>query len=110
MKINLSPTRRDDTLQISRVGSALNINGELFDFSRMVDGDTLPATAIASEWFMGQVDNIGGELELTLFLPLPANFSHEQAFPQPLLHVPDGPVILPQPTPTPVPDIQEVEA
>lgn len=99
MQINLSPQRRDDTLQLIRNGSALSINGEVFDFSQMAAGDTLPASAISSEWFLGQVDNVGGELEITLILPLPANYSQQQAFPEPLFNVPNGPVALPQPMP-----------
>ncbi|WP_095058014.1 hypothetical protein [Pseudomonas sp. Irchel s3f7] len=104
MKINLSPLspqRRDDTLEVSRVGATLIINGEIFDFSRMADGDTLPFGAITSEWFAGPVDKVDGELELTLFLPLPANFSPEQAFPVPLENVPNGPVVFPGPLPDP---------
>jgi hypothetical protein len=97
MKINLSPQRRDDTLELSRSGAVLTINGEAFDFSQMAAGDTLPASAISSSWFAGEVNNIAGELELTLLLPLPVNFSPEQAFPEPLLNVGDGPVALPQP-------------
>lgn len=104
MKINLSPQRRDDTLDVSCAGAVLTINGEAFDFSPMADGDTLPASAINSEWFVSQVDNIGGELELTLILPLPANYSPEQAFPEPLLITTDGTVALPQPLPIPEPE------
>lgn len=103
MKINLSPQRRDDTLDISRAGAVLILNGEAFDFSPMVAGDTLPYGAVNSPWIVGPVDNIDGRLELTLILPLPAHFSPEQAFPEPLLNVPDGPVVLPQPLPTPAP-------
>lgn len=99
MRIKLSPQRRDDTLQVVRSGNVLVINGEPFDFSQMAEGDTLPASAIASNWFFDKVDNVGGELELTLILPLPANFSPEQAFPVPLEYVPNGPVAFPQPSP-----------
>lgn len=99
MKINISPQRRDDTLRVSRAGAILIVNGESFDFSRMNDGDTLPASAIKCEWFVNQVDNVGGELELTLLLPLPQNYSPAQAFPVPLLDVPDGEVLFPEPLP-----------
>ena len=99
MRIKLSPTRRDDTLSVVRTGNILTLNGVTFDFSQMNDGDTLPRSAIQSEWFAGDVDNVSGELTLTLLLPLPANFSQEQAFPVDLTNVPDGPVILPQPLP-----------
>ena len=99
MIIKLSPQRRDDTLSVVRSGSILIVNGEEFNFSRMRDGDTLPAGAIQSIWFFGQVDNIGGELSLTLILPLPSNYSPEQAFPVDLVNVPDGPVVFPAPLP-----------
>lgn len=111
MRIKLSPQRREDTLNVSRAGSALTINGEVFDFSRMADGDSLPASAISSPWFIGQVDCAGGELELTLILPLPANYSPEQAFPADLIGVPDGPVIFPGPLPEalPEPTLESIE-
>lgn len=99
MKIFLTPQRRDDTLEVVRSGSTLVLNGEAFDFSPMGEGDTLPATAIASDWFFNTVENVGGEIELTLIFPLPSNFSPEQAFPVPLVDVPDGPVIFPAPLP-----------
>lgn len=101
MRIKLSPQRRDDTLEVVRSGSTLTINGEVFDFSRMVDGDTLPLSAITSEWFAGAVDKEGGELTLTLVLPNPWNFSPEQAYPATLENVPDGAVIFPGPLPEP---------
>lgn len=111
MKINLSPQRRDDSLEVVRAGAALIINGISFDFSQMNDGDTLPAAAITSQWFVGQVDNVGGELELTLILPLPENYSQAQAFPEPITVTGDGPVALPQPLEIPAPEItQEPEA
>lgn len=99
MKINLSPQRRDDTLSMSRAGAVLTVNGEAFDFSAMSAGDTLPLGAVKSSWFVGPVENVDGELEMTIILPLPFNYSPEQAFPQPLIDVPDGPVLLPQPLP-----------
>lgn len=99
MKINLSPQRRDDALSVSVFGAELSINGEVFDFSQMADGDTLPAGAINCEWFFGDVHKSAGEIELTLILPLPANFSPAQAFPEALIVTSDGPVALPQPLP-----------
>lgn len=106
MKINLSPQRRDDTLELSVAGAVLTVNGEPFDFSQMADGDTLPASAITSEWFMGDVHKSDGELELTLILPLPANYSPAQAFPVPLVITADGPVALPQPLLIPEPAVE----
>lgn len=86
-------------MSVTKIGRSLALNGELFDFSQMIDGDTLPKAAIDSIWFDSDVSMIGGELELTLLMPIPANYSQEQAFPVPLLIVADGPVALPQPLP-----------
>ncbi|MFJ2710846.1 hypothetical protein ACIOZM_08130 [Pseudomonas sp. NPDC087346] len=99
MRIKLSPQRRDDTLQVVRSGKVLVINSEPFDFSQMADGDYLPVSAISSPWFAGAVENVEGELILTLLLPLPDNFSPEQAFPADLVDIPDGAVAFPKPLP-----------
>lgn len=107
MIIKLSPVRRDETLSVIKNGNTLEVNGELFDFSQMVDGDTLPVEAITSSWFSGQVDNVSGDLTLTMILPNPWNFSPEQAFPVDLIDVPDGPVQFPMPLPEPLPPLPE---
>ncbi len=99
MRIKLTPSRRDDALVVVRSGNILMVNGEAFDFSPMGDGGTLPRSAIQSEWFPGDVDRADGELSLTLLLPIPSNYSPEQAFPADLVNVPDGPVIFPAPLP-----------
>lgn len=97
MKIKLYPVSRDESLELFKLGDTLTVNGESFDFSPMADGDTLPAAAINSEWFVGAVDRVDGELELTVILPIQANYSPEQAFPADLVGVPDGRVSLPLP-------------
>jgi hypothetical protein len=99
MIINLSPVRSDEELAVVKQGDILIINGEAFDFSPMADGDTLPMDAIASPWFAGPVDRVGSELQFTLLLPLPVNYSPEQAYPAALKDVPDGEIRLPQPLP-----------
>ena len=101
MRIKLSPQRRDDSLYVEKEGERLIVNGEVFDFAAIKTGDTLPVLAIKSEWFAGDVEKEGGELSVTLLLPLPLNFSPEQAFPVDLVDVPDGVVVFPQPLPVP---------
>ncbi len=103
MKIILSPQRRDDTLKIRKRGPTLFINDEAFSFAKMKDGDTLPVSAIDSKWFAAPVEKVDGELIITLILPNPWNYSQEQAFPVPIVDVPDGVVALPQPLPDNVP-------
>lgn len=97
MRIKLSPQRRDDALEVSKSGKSLTINGEIFDFSPINEGDTLPREAIDSIWFAGDVVMEDGEITLTVLLPLPVNYSQEQAFPVDLIDVPDGVVPLPLP-------------
>jgi hypothetical protein len=99
MLIKLLPQRRDDTLQVIKAGNVLTINGEVFDLRPMSEGSTLPRTAILSEWFPGDITMQDGEITLTLLLPLPANYSPDQAFPANLTNVPDGAVVLPSPLP-----------
>jgi hypothetical protein len=100
MIIKLVPQIRNDTLQVTKVGNTLVVNGEIFDFSLMTEGATLPRSAIRAEWFVGDVDMEQGELVLTMLLPIPWNYSPEQALPSDLVDVPDGAVALPQPLPT----------
>lgn len=102
MIIKLIPNLRVDDLCVMKSGSVLIVNGMLFDFSQMGDGDTLPRAAITSERFAGDIDKDGGELTLTLLLPVPANYSPEQAFPIDLVNVLDGRVAFPRPLPDPV--------
>lgn len=110
MIIKLHPQRRDELLEVHKSGDTLVINGEPLDFSPLRDGATLPAGAVDSPWFTGDVDRVNGELVINLLLPLPVNYSQAQAFPQDLVGVPDGPVLLPQPLPVPevVEDPQEL--
>jgi hypothetical protein len=110
MLIKLMPARLDETLEVIKTGEVLTVNGEDFDLSLIGEGDTLPASAISSNWFFDKVDRVGGELVLTLNLPLPWNYSQEQAFPVPLENVPDGLVAFPQPLPVDhVAELEQVE-
>jgi len=46
---------------------------KLFDFAPIGNGDDLPASAISSRWFAGDVERASGKLILTLKLPNPWN-------------------------------------
>ncbi|WP_312537719.1 hypothetical protein [Stutzerimonas nitrititolerans] len=95
MHITLSPVRLDETLTATRAGDVLTLNGEPFDFTQLPEGATLPAEAIASDWIIGPVSRINGELHLTLRLPHGANPSRAVAFPEPIHVTEDGPIPLP---------------
>lgn len=91
----LSPQRRDDMLTVEKAGDVLSINGEQFDFSQVPDGGLLPQDAIDCEWIVSDVERVDGQLVLTLLLPHGPNASEAARFPEPLVDVPDGVVVLP---------------
>jgi hypothetical protein len=95
MLINLSPTRSDKILSISKSGDILTINGVPYDFSQLPNGATLPREAIDCEWIVSDVNRINGEIELTILLPHGANASHAARFPEPINMTNDGQVVLP---------------
>jgi len=101
MIINLSPQRRDDTLEVTRTGDILSINGTNYDFTQLPEGATLPADAVDCPYVIGDINRTNGELELTLLLPIGPNAPYESRFPEPITAVEDGPVTLP-PYTTPV--------
>lgn len=94
MQISFSPQRRDDALIASKVGDILTINGDLFDFSSLPDGATIPG--VPCEFITGPVDRIDGEIHLTLILPHGRNPSQAIAFPDPITVTEDGPIAIPQ--------------
>ena len=96
MKINFSPQRRDDTLAVTKQGDVLTINGTDYDFTDLTDGGTLPADAVDSEYVIGSVDRVDGDLELTLLLPHGPNATEAARFPEPIIDPADGEVELPK--------------
>jgi len=96
MHIILSPQVRGDTLNVVRHGDTLTINGQVFDFSLLPDGATLPAEAIDCEYIAGPVERVDGQLRLTLLLPITSNASEAARFPEPIIDPADGPLELPQ--------------
>lgn len=96
MRISFAPQRRDDTLTIEQTTTdRLRINGELFNFATMEDGDVIPSGTIPCDWIAGPVKKIDGEVRLTLILPNGPNPSQAVAFPEPITVTEDGPIALP---------------
>lgn len=94
MRISFSPQRRDDTLIIEKSsGDRLRINGELFNFNPLAEGDTIPS--IPCDWIVGPVERVGGEVCLTVILPHGPNPSEAVAFPEPITVTEDGPIDVP---------------
>ncbi|WP_180147516.1 hypothetical protein [Desulfoluna butyratoxydans] len=95
MIINLSPIRSDKELKIVKLGDALTINGESFDFGLIPDDAVLPDEAIDSNIILGDVTRKNGEIELTILCPHGPDPSYAQAFPQAITITNDGEVPLP---------------
>lgn len=95
MKILFSPVRMDDQLSLTKSGDALFVNGEKFDFSNIPDGGLLPKEAIISDKLIYDVERINGEIEFTIILPISSAATEAQRFPEPIIQVTDGEIILP---------------
>jgi hypothetical protein len=95
MHISFSPQRRDDTLTLEKTGDRLRINGRLFNFNSLADGDEIPAGDIPCEWILGTVHRIDGEIRLKLILPHGPSPSDAVAFPDPIFVEEDGPISVP---------------
>lgn len=96
MIISFSPQRRDDALTLEKAsGDRIRINGALFNFNPLSEGDTIPAGTIPCDWIVGPVERIDGEVRLTLILPHGPNPSQAVAFPAPITPTEDGPVTTP---------------
>lgn len=85
MKIKLSPVRADTApLQATvKNGDTIVINGELFDFSPLQAGETLPVAAMGgTSPFVSDIErDKSGELHFTLRLPHGAFAPKETRFP-----------------------------
>lgn len=95
MRISFTPQRRDDTLTLELTApDRIRINGDLFNFGPLNEGDVLPE--VPCEWIVGPVVRQDGEIHLTLILPHGPNPSQAVAFPQPIVVTEDGPVAVPE--------------
>ena len=95
MRLTFSPIRSDTTVNITKTGETLTINGVPYDFSNLPNGATLPREAIGCEFIISDVNRVNGEIELTILLPHGVNASHEARFPEPIIKNNDGQVVLP---------------
>lgn len=99
MKINLSPfcsiPGMEQPPYVSVLGDVITIDGDVFDFSTLPEGATLPAGLVPSDWIVGNVDKTDGEISLTLRFPCGPNPPFHVAFPSPIV-IHEGPVNLPK--------------
>lgn len=95
MHISLSPQRRDGALLLEKTGDRIRINGELFNFDSLNDGDTIKRGDIPCEFIAGDVTKADGEVRLTLILPCGPNPSQAVGFPADMVVTEDGPIAVP---------------
>lgn len=71
INIKFSPTRSDDMdlLTVKVKGYVLTVNGEVFDFSPLQDGDSLHPDAVESLYFTGNISRTGDDLNVGLLMP-----------------------------------------
>ena len=71
VNIKFSPTRSDDMelLTVKVKGFVLTVNGEVFDFSPLQDGDSLHPDAVESLYFTGDITCTDGDLNVALLMP-----------------------------------------
>jgi hypothetical protein len=104
MRITFSPSAylpyEPKSLTLERTApNRLRINGELFNFGPMEDGDVIEPGTVPCEWITGTVEKIDGEVQLTLILPHGPNPSQAVAFPVPITVTEDGPIAVPHDEP-----------
>lgn len=69
MKITFTPQRRDGHLRVSVSGDTLTINGTAYDLSGVPEGGRLPGSAVLPGVIFGDIQRIGGVLQVALSLP-----------------------------------------
>lgn len=95
MIVTFTPMRRNDRLALSVAGDVLTLNGEVFDFTALPEGATLPRTAVACDWLVSDITRSGGEIAMSVILPHGAHAPKQTLFPEPITLSVDGPVTLP---------------
>tara|TARA_R110000787_G_scaffold139023_2_gene252675 strand:+ start:1341 stop:1631 length:291 start_codon:yes stop_codon:yes gene_type:complete len=95
MNITLSPQLRSDSLTLSKAGDILTINGDVFDFTFIAEGDILPKDAIDCPLLASDVTRTDGAIVLSLLLPIKSGASEAARFPAPILNAPDGAIEVP---------------
>lgn len=96
MDIHVVTSITTETATFEKSGDTLIINGEVFDFSPLQEGERLPMSAINSTFFAGAVERHNGELIIPIRMPISELLAETIGYPAPLIGVPDGPLNLPK--------------
>ena len=84
MIFNLSPQVRDDVLVMSVVDDVVTINGEVFDFGPLNEGDHLTADAVSTEFLFGTITRTVGKIVLSVIMPITEASSQAAKYPVPI--------------------------
>ncbi len=95
MKIKFSPSNRSEPFYGSVSGDLLTVNGETLDFSLLQEGGELPPTAINTDWLVGGVSRVDGEVCVTIICPHGANAPYGTRFPPDVYIVVEGDIPFP---------------
>lgn len=96
MNIQFNTARYDTDLVVEKAGETVILNGEVFDFTALPVGATLPVSAINSIWFGGDVHrDDAGVLHLTLIRPYGYHATEERRTPVLMTDLPDGVIPFP---------------
>lgn len=95
MKISFSPQLRTAPIAVSVIGDVIEIEGVVYDFGPLAEGDILPRSAVNCPWLVSDVIRQGGDICLTLILPHGAAAPQATLFPKRITVTADGPVALP---------------
>ncbi|MCR6502609.1 hypothetical protein MUO32_26635 [Shinella sp. CPCC 101442] len=71
--IGQRPAGNNTTLNVTKIGDILTINGEAFDFSPLQEGETIPLGEIPCVWIVSPVERTGGNIHVTLVVPISAD-------------------------------------
>lgn len=105
MDIYVITSVSDEVVSFAKSGDSLIINGEVFDFSPLNDGELLPTYAIQSTMFADNVERIDGVLKVTIRMPISMELYTIGGIPELLENVPDGPLDLPKEPVIEVPEL-----
>lgn len=109
-QITFSPQRRDEVLTIEKTnGNRLRLNGELFNFNTLRDGDVIPLGEIPCKWIMSGVEMKDGVIHLTILLPYSVSRIDVET-PEPITVEDDGLIVLPKLDPEPTEEAVNVDA
>lgn len=95
MTLELRPCHRVFPITYVVLGEALVVDGEIFDFAQLGEGEVLPRSAVSGQWLQSDVERVGGVLRMAILMPYLEPASEAVRFPAPVEMVSDGPVPLP---------------